>query len=79
MNKTITLRVPDIGDCESIEVLKWNIQEGQNFEKDSELCDLVSDKATFSLTAPQQGTVTKIHISEGKNVKINDILCDVQI
>lgn len=71
--KRIELTIPDIGDTESIELVKWNLQEGEKFETGHEICELVTDKASFSLEAPADGILSKILIKSGNNVSIGDI------
>lgn len=67
-----TLQIPDIGDCESIELLQWNFQPGETFEAGDELCELVTDKAAFSLEAPSKGRVEEILIPAKRTVSIGE-------
>ena len=78
-NKIIELEVPDIGDAESIELVEWHISEGQSFKKGDELCDLVTDKAAFSLEAPQDGQLLEIMINSKKNVVVGEKVAKVKI
>ncbi len=61
----IELRVPDLGDSDSIELLSWNIAPGETFQAGDELCEMVTDKAAFSLEAPEPGTLDEILIQKG--------------
>ena len=65
VKKTIPLYVPNIGDSNKIKIIKWYIQEGDTFKENDELCDMVSDKATFSLEAPSSGKL--LHILKKNN------------
>ncbi|MDH5719608.1 MAG: lipoyl domain-containing protein [Spirochaetia bacterium] len=71
--KQIELKIPDVGDTESIELVKWNLKEGEKFETGFELCELVTDKAAFSLEAPSDGILTQIIIKNGSQVKVADL------
>lgn len=77
--KVIELEVPDIGDAESIELVEWHIKEGQAFKKGDELCDLVTDKAAFSLEASQDGQLIEIIISNKKNVVVGEKVARVRV
>ena len=65
MKRQIELKIPDVGDADTIELVSWNIEEGQAFSEGDELCDLVTDKAAFSLEAPEGGKVIRI-LKQGK-------------
>ena len=73
-SKTIDLTVPDIGDADSIELVKWYKKQGESFKKGDEICDLVSDKAAFSLEAPQDGRLVEILISEKTRVAVGQLV-----
>ena len=79
LTKKIILKVPDIGSCESIQLLKWNFSNNAQFNAGDELCDLISDKATFALEAPQSGKIIEILVTEKSTVQINDPLCTIEI
>ncbi len=75
----ITLYVPDIGSSNHIKILQWNFKEGDDFKEDDELCDMMSDKATFSLEAPQNGKIKKILKQSQSEVKIKEPVAIVEI
>lgn len=77
--KTIDLKIPDIGDADEIELLKWNYQAGQTFSEGDELCDLITDKAAFSLEAPQKGKIIKIIVPERSKVKVGDVVAIAEV
>ena len=77
--KRIPLKVPDIGDAERIEVVNWNIQIGDAVSQDQELCELVTDKASFPLECPHQGRIVEISRQNGSNVKVGDQLAILEI
>lgn len=72
--KEIDLIIPDIGDNDQIELLKWNFNIGDSFEEGDELCDLVTDKAAFALEAPQNGKIIEINQNENSVVKIGQVV-----
>lgn len=66
------LEIPDLGKTGEIELIKWYVKKDDVFHIGDEMCDLVTDKAVYSLEAPYDGKVLEILIPEKKNVKIGD-------
>jgi pyruvate/2-oxoglutarate dehydrogenase complex dihydrolipoamide acyltransferase (E2) component len=69
----IDLLIPDLGETGEIELVSWNIQEGSTFQEGDEICELITDKAAFSLEAPEAGTLLSILITPKSKVKSGDI------
>lgn len=69
MAESLELKIPDIGDADSIELVQWNIEPGQAFSAGDELCELVTDKAAFSLEAEAPGVLHEIKIPAKSQVK----------
>lgn len=65
MERKIDLLVPDLGNTESIELIVWNFKVGDAFEEGDELCEMVTDKAAFSLEADQPGRIAEILTHKG--------------
>lgn len=76
---TLELRVPDVGDAESIELVVWNLNPGDPVEEGDELCELVTDKAAFPLESPSAGVLKEILVSEGSQVEIGQLLAILQL
>lgn len=74
MKHQIELKVPDIGDADAIELVKWNYNDGEAFSAGDELCDLVTDKAAFALEAPKNGTIKTILVKAGNKVKVGQVV-----
>ncbi len=77
--KQIPLLVPDIGDAEKIELVQWNIKEGDLVEENQELCELITSKATFPLESPLKGRIIKILKPSGSFVKIGEELAIIEV
>ncbi|MDH4198942.1 MAG: lipoyl domain-containing protein [Spirochaetia bacterium] len=75
----LDLLIPDVGQTGNIELLKWNISVGDTFSAGDEICDLVTDKAAFSLEAPNSGILVSQFISNGSIVKSGEIAGRVRI
>ncbi|MFN3788130.1 MAG: biotin/lipoyl-containing protein [Sulfurihydrogenibium azorense] len=56
-----------------------NIKEGDIVEKDQELCELVTSKATFPLESPENGKIIKILKEKNSKVKIGEELALLEV
>jgi pyruvate/2-oxoglutarate dehydrogenase complex dihydrolipoamide acyltransferase (E2) component len=79
MARIVELKIPDIGDNDDIEVVKWNKKPGEAFTAGEELCELVTDKAAFSLEAPQDGKLLEIYVAEKSHPKIGDLAARLEV
>lgn len=70
----VPLMVPDIGDAERIELVGWNVAAGDAVQVDQELCELVTDKASFPLESPYAGRIVEIRVQRGSLVRVGDVL-----
>ncbi len=65
---TTEIRVPDIGDFESVPVIEVHVAAGATINVDDPLITLESDKATMEVPAPQAGTVREVRVKTGDRV-----------
>ena len=65
MANTIEVKVPNIGDFESVPVIEMLVAEGDTVEKDQALMVLESDKATMDVPSPAAGKVTGLKVKVG--------------
>ena len=73
----IELKIPAPGESvNEVEVAGWLVSNGDYVEKDQEIAELESDKATLPLIAPQSGIV-KILIPEGETVPVETVACTI--
>ena len=76
MNKII---LPELGDgIETATVACWHIKEGDCVKKDDDVVELVTDKATFNVSAECSGIIKEIFFNEGQKVKIGATLAHVE-
>ena len=62
------IKLPDIGDFESIDVIEVAVSPGDNIEQEDTLITLESDKATMDIPSPAAGIVKKVLVSVGDKV-----------
>ena len=74
----VEFKLPGIGEgIESGDVLEVLVSVGDTIEKDTEICELETDKATVFVPSEVAGTVTEIHISAGDTVAVGAVLLTV--
>ncbi len=55
-------------------ISRWNKREGEPIGKGELLMTVATDKLTFEVESPTEGTVLKIVVSEGRDVPVGEIL-----
>jgi len=68
------VRVPDIGDFDSVEVIEVLVNPGDQVNAEDPLITLESDKATMDIPAPFAGTVAEMLVSVGDRVSENSAI-----
>lgn len=73
--QTEELRVPEVGESITEVVIgQWHKQEGDAVERDEELVELESEKATFEAPAPIAGTLIKILKQPGDSAEVGEVI-----
>lgn len=72
---TIELKVPELGESvQQVQIAKWKRQQGDHVQRDEELVELDTDKATMQLAAPATGVIAKILKSPGDTATIGEVI-----
>ncbi len=67
--------LPHLGEgVVSATLVCWHAKTGDAIQAGQDICEVVTDKATFNIEAPSQGVLTHIHVDEGKDAKIGAVL-----
>lgn len=73
----IDLKVPSPGESiTEVEIANWLKQEGDIVEKDEELCEIDSDKATLTINAEEAGQLS-IKVQAGETVNVGDVIATI--
>jgi 2-oxoglutarate dehydrogenase E2 component (dihydrolipoamide succinyltransferase) len=73
----IEIKVPSPGESISeVEIASWLVQDGEYVEKDQEVAEVESDKATLPLIAGAAGTI-KIISGVGETVPVGEVACTI--
>jgi len=71
----IEMKVPSPGESiTEVQIARWVKKEGDYVEKDEEICEIDSDKATLTLSAEASGTL-HILVNEGDTVEVGKVVC----
>ena len=63
--------VPELGDgIEKATIACWHFAEGDMVQEGDDVLELVTDKASFNISATQSGKLKRIAASEGEEVPI---------
>ena len=73
-----TVRVPDIGSDDAVDVIEVSVREGDQLEAEATIVVLESDKATVEVPLPMAGRVGKVLVKTGDRVKQGDPLLELE-
>ena len=73
------LKLPEIAEnVETATVLTLLVSEGDTIEKDQNVAEMESDKATFDLPSEIAGKVKEIRVKEGEDVNVGDVVMTIE-
>jgi len=68
MSELQTVKVPDIGDYDGVEVIEVLVSEGDDIQLDDSLITVESDKASMEIPAMVAGRITSVLVKTGDTV-----------
>ncbi len=77
MSQIIEVKVPDIGDFDSVPVIDLFVKVGDAIKVDDAIATLESDKATMDVPSTVAGTVTEVLVQLGSKVSEGSLLIKV--
>ncbi len=73
----IEIKIPSPGESiTEVEISNWLVENGEYVEKDQEIAEIESDKATLPLIAPESGTI-EIIAPVGETIKVGTLACKI--
>lgn len=70
----IEIKVPSPGESiTQVQIAKWLVSDGEAVEKDQEIAEIDSDKATLSINAEESGKI-KLLVKEGDTVDVGSVI-----
>jgi 2-oxoglutarate dehydrogenase E2 component (dihydrolipoamide succinyltransferase) len=74
----IEVKVPSPGESISeVQLANWLVEDGTYVEKDQEIAEVDSDKATLSISAEQAGII-KIIAAKGSSVEVGSVVAKIE-
>lgn len=71
----IEIKLPELGEeIRSASVSFWHVEEGDVVSENSDLLEVVTEKATFNVPSPSKGKLIKKNFDEGEEVKVGEII-----
>jgi pyruvate dehydrogenase E2 component (dihydrolipoamide acetyltransferase) len=74
---TQTIKVPDIGGAEGVEVIEISVKPGDSIAEGDSIVVLETDKASMEIPADKAGKVVAIKVNVGDKVSQDDVLIEV--
>jgi len=72
---TYEFKLPDIGEgVTEGEIVKWLVAQGDAVEEDQPMVEVMTDKATVTITAPKTGTIAELRGQVGQTVPVHSVL-----
>jgi len=68
------IRVPELGGADEVEVVEVLVKAGDKVNAEDPLLEVESDKATVELPAPASGTIQRIDVKVGDELKEGDLV-----
>src|SRR5439155_11108519 len=68
-------KLPDIGEgVTEGEVVQWLVKAGEVVKEDQPMVEVMTDKATVTITSPKSGTIVELRGKPGEIVKVHSVL-----
>lgn len=72
------IKVPEFGESiQEVQVASWLKQPGDWVDKDEELVELESEKASQALSSEVAGVLENIKVADGQFAQVGDVLCTI--
>lgn len=73
----IEIKVPSPGESISeVQLASWLVKDGDFVEKDTEIAEVDSDKATLTINAAEEGII-KIMVEAGETIKVGSVVAQI--
>jgi pyruvate dehydrogenase E2 component (dihydrolipoamide acetyltransferase) len=78
MADLIELKVPDIGDFDSVEIIEVLVAEGDSINADQEVITIESDKAMMEIPSSLSGTIREMKVKVGDKVSEGSVIALIE-
>jgi len=71
--------LPELGEgIKKATIARWHVACGNKVTSDDDIVELVTDKASFNVSAGKLGTVKEICVKEGEEANIGEVLAVIE-
>ena len=68
-------KLPDIGEgIAEGEIVSWKVSAGQAVQEEDEFVEVMTDKATVTITVPFTGSIAELKCAEGDVVPVGSVI-----
>ncbi|MBM4763846.1 biotin/lipoyl-containing protein [Bacillus sp. B15-48] len=60
------------------DIVKWIVAEGSHVEKGEDMVEVEAAKASFTIQAPESGTIKTINAAEDENVAVGAVIATLE-
>jgi len=78
MSTVVEVKVPDIGDFDSVEVIEMLVKPGDSVTVDQSLVTVESDKASMEIPSSAAGVVRTLRVQLGDKVREGSVLLELE-
>ncbi|NOQ80774.1 MAG: dihydrolipoyl dehydrogenase [Gammaproteobacteria bacterium] len=79
MSNVIEVKVPDIGDFDSVEIIEILVSPGDEVNVEDPLITVESDKASMEIPSSDAGTVKSIKVAMGDKVAQGSVIIELEV
>ena len=73
-------KLPDIGEgVTEGEIVAWHVSVGDTVKEDQALVDVMTDKASVTITCPKAGVVSALNGAKGQIIKVGAVLASFEL
>jgi len=70
----LEIRLPDLGDVDTVRVVAWLVEAGASVAEGDDLVEVETEKTTFVVPAPSGGRLVEILAAEGATLERGGLL-----
>ena len=71
--------LPELGEgITKATIACWHAKLGENLQEGQEICEAVTDKASFVIEAPAPGKLKSITVDEGQEAQVGSVLGTIE-
>jgi 2-oxoglutarate dehydrogenase E2 component (dihydrolipoamide succinyltransferase) len=75
---SVEITVPEVGESiQEVQILQWKKRKGDHVEKDEDLVEIETDKATVAIPSPASGNLEEILKGDGDYAEVGDVIATI--